>query len=239
MKKRFRIGGKNDPQEEKKTNKKKYTAAKKEMDANFNEDDPNVTTSVNVQSLVQRKDDSDYEYIYDDAAKDADPNLGEIELAMQRKFNRDRTGFADTGYYDPATNTSYRAIGERHQNPYSKMSEEEYKNYPGVVRPANWRVQSKVGNDPNFSSNMGVKKKPHPFQGLLDLKRKPILSPTTSSLKLVDPLLKVYGRKLNSQTGQYVYDTSKGEIKKQRGKEDSQFVSQNRKAIDEMRKKYR
>jgi hypothetical protein len=86
---------------------------------------------------------------------------------------------------------------------------------------------------------MGVKKKPHPFQGLLDLKRKPILSPTTSSLKLVDPFLKVYGRKLNSQTGQYVYDTSKGEVKKQRGKEDAQFVSQNRKAIDEMRKNYR
>lgn len=205
MKKRFRIGGKNDPQEEKKTNKKKYTAASKEMDANFNEDDPNVT-------------------IDDDAAKDADPNLDEIESAMSKKFNRDRTGFADTGYYDPATNTSYRAIGE---------------NYPGAVRPANWKVQSKVGNDPNFSPNMGVKKKPHPFQGLLDLKRKPILSPTTSSLKLVDPLLKVYGRKLNSQTGQYVYDTSKGEIKKQRGKEDSQFISQNREAFDEMRKNYR
>ena len=237
MKKRFRIGGKNDPQEEKKNKKKKYTAARKEMDANINEDDPNVTTSVNVQSLHSDK--SDYTYIYDDDARDADPNLGEIEGAMEQKFNRERTGFADTGYYDPATNTSYRAIGGRGLNPYSKMSEEEYKNSPGVVRPANWKVQSKVGNDPNFSPNMGVKKKPHPFQGLLDLKRKPILSPTTSSLKLVDPLLKVYGRKLNSQTGQYVYDTSKGEIKKQRGKEDSQFVSQNRKAIDEMRKKYR
>lgn len=237
MKKRFRIGGKNDPQEEKKNKKKKYTAASKEMDANINEDDNNVTTSVNVRGLNTDK--TDYTYIYDDDAKDADPNLGEIEVAMQKKFNRERTGFADTGYYDPATNTSYRAIGERHQNPYSKMSEEEYKNYPGVARPANWRVQSKVGNDPNFSPNMGVKKKPHPFQGLLDLKRKPILSPTTSSLKLVDPLLKVYGRKLNSQTGQYVYDTSKGEVKKQRGKEDAQFVSQNRKAIDEMRKNYR
>ena len=56
MKKRFRIGGKNDPQEEKKNKKKKYTtggfgAASKEMDANINEDDPNVTTSVNVQGI--------------------------------------------------------------------------------------------------------------------------------------------------------------------------------------------
>jgi hypothetical protein len=165
----------------------------------------------------------------DGEVSDPDGNLGEIQDAVIGKFSRDRTGKSDTGYYDYSTDRTYRG----------SATGKEGDAYPNRIKTG-----FKQGYDSKYSPNMGIKnmqtkRSSNPFEALIKLKTKNILNPDPVQPKMVDPLYKIYGRKLNSQTGQYVYDTSKGEIKKQRGKEDSQFVSQNRKAIDEMRKNYR
>lgn len=52
-------------------------------------------------------------------------------------------------------------------------------------------------------------------------------------------LPEIYSRKLNQQTGEYIYDTSEGEVRKKRGQEDADYVRMNRAAIDRMRQKLR
>ena len=164
---------------------------------------------------------------YRDHGKGSGRLEGQIQDAVLRKFNRDRTGRSDTGYYDYSTDTSYRGLA----------TGEEGSAYPNRISSS-----SKRGYDPNYSPNMGIKNMPikrssNPFEALIQLKTKNIFNPDPVQPKMVDPLYKIYGRKLNSQTGEYVYNTNKGEVRKQRGPEDAQFISQNREAFDEMRKK--
>tara|TARA_R110002167_G_scaffold104889_2_gene270133 strand:- start:260 stop:1150 length:891 start_codon:yes stop_codon:yes gene_type:complete len=165
----------------------------------------------------------------DGDVSDPDDDLGNIQNAVIEKFGRDRTGRSDTGYYDAATDKSYRGLATGEE---------------GGAYPNRLKTSMKQGYDPNYSPNMGIKnmqikRSSNPFEALIQLKTKNILNPNPVQPKMVDPLYKIYGRKLNQQTGEYVYNTNKGEVRKQRGPEDAQFISQNRKAFDEMRKKYR
>ena len=52
-------------------------------------------------------------------------------------------------------------------------------------------------------------------------------------------LPEIYSRKLNQRTGEYIYDTSEGEVRKKIGEDDARYVNMNRAAIDRMRKKLR
>ncbi len=167
--------------------------------------------------------------LFDGRDSDPDDDLGNIQNAVIEKFGRDRTGRSDTGYYDAATDRSYRGLATGEE---------------GGAYPNRLKTSMKQGYDPNYSPNMGIKnmqikRSSNPFEALIQLKTKNILNPDPVQPKMVDPLYKIYGRKLNQQTGEYVYNTNKGEVRKQRGPEDAQFISQNRKAFDEMRKKYR
>ena len=163
----------------------------------------------------------------DGEVTDPEGDLGEIQQALLDKFSRDRTGNSDTGYYDYNTDRTYRgsATGKK-----------------GDAYPNRIKTGFKQGYDysPNIGiKNLQIKRSSNPFEALIQLKTKNILAPDPVQPKMVDPLYKIYDRKLNSQTGEYVYNTNKGEVRKQRGPEDAQFISQNRKAFDEMRKKYR
>ena len=163
----------------------------------------------------------------DGEISDPDGNLGEIQQALLDKFSRDRTGNSDTGYYDYNTDRTYRgsATGKK-----------------GDAYPNRIKTGFKQGYDysPNIGiKNLQIKRSSNPFEALIQLKTKNILNPDPVQPQMVDPLYKIYGRKLNSQTGEYVYNTNKGEVRKQRGQEDARFISQNREAFDEMRKKYR
>ena len=165
----------------------------------------------------------------DGDVSDPDDDLGDIQNAVIEKFGRDRTGRSDTGYYDAATDKSYRGLATGEE---------------GGAYPNRLKTSMKQGYDPNYSPNMGIKnmqikRSSNPFEALIQLKTKNILNPNPVQPKMVDPLYKIYDRKLNQQTGEYIYKTNKGEVRKQRGPEDAQFISQNRKAFDEMRKKYR
>jgi hypothetical protein len=165
----------------------------------------------------------------DGSVSDPEGILGEIQYAVIDKFGRDRTGRSDTGYYDPATDRSYRGTATGDEDD---------------AYPKGLKTSMKKGYDPNYSPNMGIKnmqmkRSSNPFEALIQLKTKNILAPDPVQPKMVDPLYKIYDRKLNSQTGEYVYNTNKGEVRKQRGSEDAQFISQNREAFNEMRKKYR
>ena len=52
-------------------------------------------------------------------------------------------------------------------------------------------------------------------------------------------LPEIYSRKLNQQKGEYIYDTSEGQVRKKIGQEDADYVRMNRAAIDRMRQKLR
>ena len=52
-------------------------------------------------------------------------------------------------------------------------------------------------------------------------------------------LPEIYSRKLNQQKGEYIYDTSEGQVRKRIGQEDADYVRMNRAAIDRMRQKLR
>jgi len=165
----------------------------------------------------------------DGDVSDPDGDLGDIQNAVIEKFGRDRTGRSDTGYYDFDTDRSYRGLATGEE---------------GGAYPNRLKTSMKKGYDPNYSPNMGIKnmqikRSSNPFEALIQLKTKNILNPDPVQAKMVDPLYKIYDRKLNQQTGEYVYNTNKGEVRKQRGPEDAQFISQNREAFNEMRKKYR
>lgn len=75
-------------------------------------------------------------------------------------------------------------------------------------------------------------------EGMVELP--PKLPFMNMDLTKVPPLRRVlpefYGMRLNQQTGEYIYDTSEGEIRKKIGPENAQFVNMHRKAIERMRK---
>lgn len=71
----------------------------------------------------------------------------------------------------------------------------------------------------------------------LDLPSKSYDYSRPNVLQPIDPLLKIYSRKLNQQTQEYIYETSEGIIRKKKGGDDERFYHQNRKAIEALRKR--
>jgi len=61
-------------------------------------------------------------------------------------------------------------------------------------------------------------------RNLLNLKRKKGNLNPEKNMKLVDPFPKVYGRKMDASGTKAIYNTSKGQITKKKGKEDADFV---------------
>ena len=128
---------------------------------------------------------------------------------------------ADTTYYDPdlkatvsagiyeplQSNGDYSYFRIDSDNPVSSMSSTSKK----PIRPK----ESMVELPPKL-----------PF-GNMDMSKPP-------ALRRVLP--EIYGVKLNQQTGEFIYRTSEGEVRKKQGPDNAQFVNQNRAALERMRK---
>lgn len=71
---------------------------------------------------------------------------------------------------------------------------------------------------------------------IMKLKPKGIPTFQVPQLQPIDPRMKIYGRRLNQRTGEYIYDTDRGTVKKKIGREDAAFYNQNRAAIEQMRR---
>ena len=62
----------------------------------------------------------------------------------------------------------------------------------------------------------------HPLENALELSNKRFKE--QKPLQLVDPFPRVYDRKMDASGTKAIYNTSKGEITKKKGKEDADFV---------------
>jgi hypothetical protein len=62
----------------------------------------------------------------------------------------------------------------------------------------------------------------HPWEDKLEFSNKRFKE--QKPMKLVDPFPKVYGRKMDASGTKAIYNTSKGQITKKKGKEDADFV---------------
>lgn len=71
---------------------------------------------------------------------------------------------------------------------------------------------------------------------LIDLPAKTPSSPVPPNMELRNVMPEIYSRKLNQQSGYYIYETSEGTVKKKIGVEDARYIHQNRKAFNAMRK---
>lgn len=93
--------------------------------------------------------------------------------------------------------------------------------------------------DPMFEEYK--KESVRPKEGMVELPPKlPFPNIDLNKLPALRRVLpEIYSRKLNQQTGEYIYDTSEGEVRKKRGQEDADYVRMNRAAIDRMRQKLR
>lgn len=113
----------------------------------------------------------------------------------------------------------------------------------GIYDPSDPRAESaysyfKVSTDSDNPIKSVEKRRIRPVEKMVELP--PKLPFQNMDLTKVPPLRRVlpefYGMRLNQQTGEYIYDTSEGEIKKKIGPENAQFVNIHRKAIERMRK---
>ena len=95
------------------------------------------------------------------------------------------------------------------------------------VEEAYQAYKSKVTNPPPVNQKQSMVSLPSKTPSL-NLKPPPPMVPR-------NPLPIVYSRRLNQQSQEYVYDTSKGEIRKKVGKEDAAFYSSIRPQMEEMR----
>jgi len=73
-------------------------------------------------------------------------------------------------------------------------------------------------------------------ESIVSLPPKEYQFPRPNALELIDPMPKIYSRKLNQQSGEYIYETSEGTVRKKIGVEDARYQHQNRKAINAMRR---
>ena len=77
---------------------------------------------------------------------------------------------------------------------------------------------------------------PRKKESIVSLPSKEYQFPRPNTLELIDPMPKIYSRKLDQRGGQYIYETSQGTVRKKIGVEDARYYHQNRKAIDAMRR---
>lgn len=128
---------------------------------------------------------------------------------------------ADTTYYDPDLGATISA---------------------GIYEPGesngNYSYFNIGVNNPISSTSLASKKPIRPRESMVELPPKlPFASMDMSKLPALRNVLpEIYGVKLNQQTGEYIYRTSEGEIRKKQGPDNAQFVNQNRAAIERMRK---
>ncbi len=67
----------------------------------------------------------------------------------------------------------------------------------------------------------------------------PVKEEITETVKATPvPTMEIYGRKLNQQTGEYIYETSEGNFRKKQGPEDAAFIKENRQAFDIYREEF-
>ena len=91
--------------------------------------------------------------------------------------------------------------------------------------------------------------KPSPTKPIAPLPTKPTFQPEpvventpvkekiTKTVKATPvPTMDIYSRRLNQQTGEYIYDTSEGNFRKKIGPEDAAFVKENMLAVDNLKK---
>ena len=100
---------------------------------------------------------------------------------------------------------------------------------PSKVEEAYQAYKTKVTNPPPVNQKQSMVSLPSKTPSL-NLKPPPPMVPR-------NPLPIVYSRRLNQQSQEYVYDTSKGEIRKKVGKEDAAFYSSIRTQMEKMRAK--
>jgi hypothetical protein len=128
---------------------------------------------------------------------------------------------ADTTYYDPDLKATVSA---------------------GIYDPAQSNGNYsyfKIGVDNPVSSMSLKNKKPiRPKEPMVELPPKlPFGNMDMSKLPALRNVLpEIYGVKLNQQTGEFIYRTSEGEVRKKQGPDNAQFVNQNRAALERMRK---
>lgn len=93
--------------------------------------------------------------------------------------------------------------------------------------------------DPMFEEYK--KESVRPKEGMVELPPKlPFPNIDLNKLPALRRVLpEIYSRKLNQQKGEYIYDTSEGQVRKRIGQEDADYVRMNRAAIDRMRQKLR
>ena len=77
---------------------------------------------------------------------------------------------------------------------------------------------------------------PRKQESIVSLPTKEYQFPRPNALELIDPMPQIYSRKLNQQSGEYIYETSEGTVRKKIGVEDARYQHQNRKAINAMRR---
>lgn len=129
----------------------------------------------------------------------------------------------DTVYFDPYINRYWSAVKYKDgESPEAARRVDDRHDYFDLL-PKNYD---------NSKSSKRLR------EGMVELP--PKLPFANMDLTKVPPLRRVlpefYGMRLNQQTGEYIYDTSEGEIRKKIGPENAQFVNMHRKAIERMRK---
>jgi hypothetical protein len=131
---------------------------------------------------------------------------------------------ADTTYYDPNLEATVSA---------------------GIYEPGKSNgaySYFNIGTNNKTNGVTATSKKPiMPKQTMVELPPKlPFPNMDLNKLPALRRVLpEIYSRKLNQQTGEYIYNTSEGEVRKKRGQEDADYVRMNRAAIDRMRQKLR
>lgn len=92
--------------------------------------------------------------------------------------------------------------------------------------------------EPVFTGTPPSKKinPPRKQESIVSLPTKEYQFPRPNALELIDPMPQIYSRKLNQQSGEYIYETSEGTVRKKIGVEDARYQHQNRKAINAMRR---
>jgi len=130
---------------------------------------------------------------------------------------------ADTTYYDPNIGAT---VSAGIYDPSDPKSNGDYSYF-----------RLSVNHDkPGMSS---TSKKPiRPKESMVELPPKlPFGNMDMSKLPALRNVLpEIYGVKLNQQTGEFIYRTSEGEVRKKQGPDNAQFVNQNRAALERMRK---
>jgi hypothetical protein len=130
---------------------------------------------------------------------------------------------ADSTYYDPNLGATVNA---GIYDPSDPKSNGDYSYFRLAVNHDKPGVSS-TSKKPIRPKEPMVELPPKLPFGNMDMSKPP-------ALRRVLP--EIYGVKLNQQTGEFIYRTSEGEVRKKQGPDNAQFVNQNRAALERMRK---